>query len=148
MAQAETHDLSTHITFIGPRVHDELPDWYRAADLTVLPSHSEGLPNVLRESLACGTPFVATNVGGISEIAHPDYSLLVPAEDPSSWPMRLRRLWLAGVEKAPRFRRGSGAGKNRRIILLESCSDASHQGIEHVQLSVPPSASSQMEPIA
>jgi teichuronic acid biosynthesis glycosyltransferase TuaC len=84
MAQAETHDLATHITFVGLRVHDELPDWYRAADLTVLPSRSEGLPNVLRESLACGTPFVASNVGGISEIADPDSSLLVPAEDPSS----------------------------------------------------------------
>jgi teichuronic acid biosynthesis glycosyltransferase TuaC len=84
MAQTEAHDLVTHITFVGPRAHDELPDWYRAADLTVLPSRSEGLPNVLRESLACGTPFVASNVGGISEIADPDSSLLVPSEEPSS----------------------------------------------------------------
>ena len=83
-AQAKAHDLVTHITFVGPRVHDELPNWYRAADLTVLPSRSEGLPNVLRESLACGTPFVASNVGGISEIVDPDRGLLVPAEDPSN----------------------------------------------------------------
>lgn len=67
--------------FVGPRGHDVLPDWYRAADVTVLTSHSEGLPNVLRESLACGTPFVATDVGNIREIAEPAFSRLVPAGD-------------------------------------------------------------------
>src|SRR5439155_4820704 len=71
--------LSGVVSFLGPRLPEQLPDWYRAADLTVLPSHSEGLPNVLRESLACGTPFVASRVGGIPEIAAESASLLVPA---------------------------------------------------------------------
>jgi teichuronic acid biosynthesis glycosyltransferase TuaC len=84
VAQAEALGISARVTFVSPKLHDELPDWYRAADLTVLPSRSEGLPNVLRESLACGTPFVASNVGGISEIADPGFSLLVPPEDPAS----------------------------------------------------------------
>ena len=84
VAQAESHGLSKHVTFVGPKLHNELPDWYRAADLTVLPSRSEGLPNVLRESLACGTPFVASNVGGISEIGDPSCCLLVRPEDPTS----------------------------------------------------------------
>ena len=74
MVQANVLGLSTRITFVGPKLHEELPAWYRAADLTVLPSRSEGLPNVLRESLACGTPFVASNVGGIVEIADPNSS--------------------------------------------------------------------------
>ena len=76
--------VTARVTFAGPKLHDELPDWYRAADLTVLPSRSEGLPNVLRESLACGTPFVASNVGGINEIADPRFGLLVPPEDPEA----------------------------------------------------------------
>ena len=84
VALTEAQRLSAHVTFVGPKLHEELPDWYRAADLTVLPSRSEGLPNVLRESLACGTPFVASDVGGITEIADPIYSLLVPPEDASS----------------------------------------------------------------
>jgi teichuronic acid biosynthesis glycosyltransferase TuaC len=83
-SQAQALGMSSHVTFVGPKLHDELPDWYRAADLTVLPSRSEGLPNVLRESLACGTPFVASNVGGISEIADPGSSLLIPPEHPAS----------------------------------------------------------------
>ena len=61
--------LSGVVTFVGPRQPEHLGDWYRAADVTVLPSLSEGLPNVLRESHACGTRFVASRVGGIAEIA-------------------------------------------------------------------------------
>ncbi|HEV3080282.1 MAG TPA: glycosyltransferase [Gemmataceae bacterium] len=60
--------LSDLVKFMGSRLPQELGDWYRAADLTVLPSRSEGLPNVLRESLACGTPFVASAVGSIPEL--------------------------------------------------------------------------------
>jgi teichuronic acid biosynthesis glycosyltransferase TuaC len=84
VSQAEALGITARVTFVGPKLHDELPDWYRAADVTVLPSRSEGLPNVLRESLACGTPFVASRVGGISEIAEPSSSLLVPPEDPAA----------------------------------------------------------------
>jgi teichuronic acid biosynthesis glycosyltransferase TuaC len=46
----------------------QLPLWYTAADLFCLPSHNEGCPNVVLESLACGTPVVATDVGGVSEL--------------------------------------------------------------------------------
>lgn len=46
----------------------ELADYYAAADVTVLASSREGMPNVLLESLACGTPVVATNVGGSPEV--------------------------------------------------------------------------------
>jgi len=73
--------LGGTVQFCGPRPHGQLPDWFRAADLFVLPSRSEGLPSVLLEATACGTPFVASRVGGIPEIAGPEGSRLVPAED-------------------------------------------------------------------
>lgn len=73
--------LSRCFEFLGPRPHDQLPDWYRATDLFVLPSHSEGVPVVLLEAAACGTPFVASRVGGIPEIAHLGPSRLVRAGD-------------------------------------------------------------------
>ncbi|QDU38393.1 Putative teichuronic acid biosynthesis glycosyltransferase TuaC [Maioricimonas rarisocia] len=71
------HDLQDRVRFVGAVAQTELPDWYRAADVTLLSSHSEGLPNVLRESLACGTPFVSTQVGSVPEIAESQVSILV-----------------------------------------------------------------------
>ncbi|MEW4529039.1 glycosyltransferase [Maioricimonas sp. JC845] len=76
-AYVREHNLETQVRFVGAVDQHELPDWYRAADVTLLTSHSEGLPNVLRESLACGTPFVATAVGSVAEIADPQISVLV-----------------------------------------------------------------------
>lgn len=73
--------LSDVVKFQGAVAHDRLPLWYRAADATVLCSHSEGLPNVLRESLASGTPFVATNVGDVKEISDAAFSRIVPPND-------------------------------------------------------------------
>ncbi len=104
--QAEAHGLADHVTFVGPRLHDELPDWYHAADLTVLPSRSEGLPNVLRESLACGTPFVASDVGGITEIADPSCSLLVAPEDHESLADAIARALARWGGKDSAFSRG------------------------------------------
>ncbi len=80
-AASRSRGLADRISFVGSRPHDQLPDWYRAADLTVLPSRSEGIPNVLRESLACGTPFVASQVGGIPELAANSANRLVPPGD-------------------------------------------------------------------
>jgi glycosyltransferase involved in cell wall biosynthesis len=83
-ARSRSLGLSDRIHFVGFRGNEQLPDWYRAADLTLLPSWSEGLPNVLRESLACGTPFVASDVGGVPEIADGRVGRLVPAGDPTA----------------------------------------------------------------
>lgn len=83
-AETRTRGLAATVSFAGSVLHEDLADWYRAADLTVLPSRSEGVPNVLRESAACGTPFVATRVGGIAEVAEPDRDRLVAPEDPEA----------------------------------------------------------------
>ncbi len=72
------HGVSSIITCLGTVGHAELAHWYRAADVTVMSSLSEGLPNVLRESLACGTPFVSTHVGSVAEIAPAGMAELVP----------------------------------------------------------------------
>lgn len=68
-ARIRTAGLTDRVRLVGPRPLEQLPDWYRAADLFALPSFSEGVPNVLLEAKACGCPLVATRVGGIPEIA-------------------------------------------------------------------------------
>jgi teichuronic acid biosynthesis glycosyltransferase TuaC len=73
--------LAGHIVFTGRVAHRELPQYYRAADVTVLPSHWEGMPNTLLESHACGTPFVASRVGAIPQLSNPDVDELVAPGD-------------------------------------------------------------------
>lgn len=89
-SQANESGLAEHVTFHGSKPHAELPDWFRAASVFCLPSHSEGVPNVLLESAACGVPFVAFDVGGISEIAHLGPSQLVSQKAPHQLASALR----------------------------------------------------------
>jgi glycosyltransferase involved in cell wall biosynthesis len=80
-AQARRLGLGDSVRFAGSVDHAALPTWYRAADLTVLPSLSEGIPNVLMESLACGTGFVASDVGSIREVSDaPERDLVAPGD--------------------------------------------------------------------
>lgn len=75
--------LGERVVFHGSTAQTLLPDWYRAADVFVLPSRSEGVPNVLLEAAACDTPWVASRVGGIPEIANLGASRLVDSENPA-----------------------------------------------------------------
>lgn len=81
---ADSLGIAARVRFHGSRPQQELPGWLHAADLFVLPSRSEGVPNVLLEASACGTQYVASHVGGIPEIASLGASTLVPPEDPEA----------------------------------------------------------------
>lgn len=60
--------LDGRVLLVGSKPNEELKFWYNAAELSCLVSSREGWPNVLLESMACGTPVLATSVGGVSEI--------------------------------------------------------------------------------
>lgn len=62
------YGLTERVQFIGEIEQDKLAKYYGAADILTLASSREGMPNVVLESIACGTPVVATRVGGIEEI--------------------------------------------------------------------------------
>jgi glycosyltransferase involved in cell wall biosynthesis len=73
--------LDGRVRMGGTVSHDRLHLWYSAADVFCLASSREGWPNVLLESLACGTPVVATGVGGIPEIISSDNVGLLSERD-------------------------------------------------------------------
>lgn len=60
--------VADRVKLVGDIPNNELPRLYTAASLFVLASSSEGCPNVVLESLACGTPVVATNVGAVPDL--------------------------------------------------------------------------------
>ncbi|MCF6215805.1 MAG: glycosyltransferase family 4 protein [Emcibacter sp.] len=74
---AQQLKVTDRVTFLPNIPHDELPNFYRKAKCTILMSSMEGMPNVILESLACGTPVIATNVGGIAEVVTKDNGLLI-----------------------------------------------------------------------
>jgi len=83
---AEGLDLEDQfITHHGWIDHDKIPEFYNHWQAFVLLSDSEGLPTVLLESMACGTPVVATTVGGVPELVrHGDNGFLLdPDPDPA-----------------------------------------------------------------
>ena len=65
---AKSLNVADRVKFLGSLPQDELRKYYGAADALVLASSREGCANVLLESMACGTPVIASNVGGNPEI--------------------------------------------------------------------------------
>jgi D-inositol-3-phosphate glycosyltransferase len=106
--------ISWCVRFEAPCPQAELADWYRAADIVLVPSHSESFGLVALEAQACGTPVVAAAVGGLRTAVRDGYSgVLVDGHDPEVWarvlselvssPGRLLRLSAGAREHAAAF---------------------------------------------
>lgn len=102
--------LQSTVFLTGARPREVVVSWLGAADLFVLPSHSEGLPLALVEAMAAGCAAVATRVGGVPEvIADSSMGQLVPPRDPGALaaaivelladPMRREAISARGVER-------------------------------------------------
>ncbi|HWR25746.1 MAG TPA: glycosyltransferase [Methanosarcina sp.] len=91
--RAEELNISDFIKFTGPVNHENIPLWISASDILVLPSLSEGRPNVVLEAFACQIPVVATDVGGIPELmVDGETGYLVPAKNPSELSEKINKL--------------------------------------------------------
>ena len=81
---AENLGVANRLRFLGNVPHDDLPAMFAAADVMALVSASEGLANAWVEALACGTPVVASNVGGAPElIRNPDAGRITETNVPA-----------------------------------------------------------------
>ena len=90
-AAVDAHGLRERVIFTG-QVSD-VQVFYAAADVFVLPSHSEGSPNVLLEAMAASLPIVATSVGGVTEVVKDEESaLLVPAHNSQALAAAIERV--------------------------------------------------------
>ena len=86
-------ELDDVVSFAPPVERDGLADWYRAADLVCVPSYSESFGLVALEAQACGTPVVATAVGGLRTAVADGFSgVLVDGHDPKAWSSVITRL--------------------------------------------------------
>lgn len=85
--------ISDVVRFAPPAERTELPDYYRASDLVCVPSYSESFGLVALEAQACGTPVVASAVGGLrTAVADGISGVLVDGHDPRAWSSVLARL--------------------------------------------------------
>ena len=73
--------INNNVTFLGIRNRLELPFYYSLADVTILISDNEGSPLSIKESLACGTPVIANDVGDISEIINNSFNGYIVDKD-------------------------------------------------------------------
>lgn len=85
--------LTENTTFVGRVGHDRLPLYYTSADVCVIPSHYEPFGLVAIEAMACGTPVVASEVGGLKFTVVPEETgLLVPPQDTGAFAGAIARI--------------------------------------------------------
>lgn len=89
-------DLTERVRFHGGVMHEEMCGIYNAADVLVLASESEGWPNVLLESMACGTPVVSMNVSGAREaVSSTSAGIICSRRTPEAIAQALKKLFAA-----------------------------------------------------
>jgi D-inositol-3-phosphate glycosyltransferase len=92
-ALCREHDLQDMVTFLGKRNQDSLPYYYSSAEAVVVPSHYESFGMVALEAMACGTPVVASQVGGLAFLVQDGVNgFTVPSGDPQALAERLATL--------------------------------------------------------
>jgi glycosyltransferase involved in cell wall biosynthesis len=103
--------LEGRVRLLGEVPHDRLTELYGAADCSILMSEREGWPNVLLESMACGTPVLATTVGGTPEIVtRPEAGILLRERSAAALVEALRELRARPPDRVATRRYAEGFG--------------------------------------
>lgn len=84
-ALARRHGLVDKLRWLGRQPQERIGQWLAACDLLLLPSHAEGVPNVVLEAMAAGRPVVVSDLPGIREVT-PDFAgLRAPPQQPAAF---------------------------------------------------------------
>ncbi len=103
----DEYGLQDLVTFLGKRSQDSLPYYYSAAEMVIMPSHYESFGMVALESMACGTPVIASLVGGLIHLVEDGVTgYHVPVDDHLALSQRISSLL---KDKALRYRMGHDA---------------------------------------
>ncbi len=95
----EALGIRTSVKFVGRKTQEELPDYYNAADLMVMPSHYESFGITAVEAMACGVPVITTDVTGVSRLIDKDHSILITsANNPIGLAKKIKLLLCDGEE--------------------------------------------------
>jgi glycosyltransferase involved in cell wall biosynthesis len=83
-AYVERHALGSKVSLTGWIPHEELPDYLASLKLLVIPSMYEGLPNIMVEAMACGSPVLSTPVGSVADVLEDgENGFLLPDNSPA-----------------------------------------------------------------
>lgn len=119
-AQLEAQ-LPPRATLAGPQPLAKVPIWMAACDVLVLPSHIEGMPNVVLEALACGRRVVASAVGGVPDLITSDaLGALVPAQQPEALAAALTQALRTSYDAAAVAERGAHGGWDASAAALHA----------------------------
>lgn len=110
-ALAQESGVGDRVRLAGAMAQEELRDYYGAADALVLASSREGWANVLLESMACGTPVIASRAGGTPEVvAAPEAGVLMAERTPEALAHAVRRLFAHYPDRGATRRYAEGFG--------------------------------------
>ena len=108
---ADGRGVRDHVHFVEPQPHELLSSYYRAADVCLVPSRSESFGLVALEAAACGTPVVASAVGGLTTLVdHGHTGFLVEDPDPAAYADAVRRVFARAAGGRASLHRLGAAG--------------------------------------
>lgn len=120
------YGVGKRVRFVPPQPHHLLSTFYRAADICLVPSRSESFGLVALEASACGTPVIASAVGGLLTLVDSGVTgFLMEERDPERWaahvdlllddPVLARRMEISGAARARTYTWSTSAARLRRI---------------------------------
>jgi D-inositol-3-phosphate glycosyltransferase len=113
--------VDDRVDFLGTVPHQDLPAYYSLADVCAVPSYSESFGMVAIEAEACGTPVVASRIGGLRQLVLDGITgVTVPSHEPVAWAAALRRVI---DDPAAREVLGSAARRLAKAYSWETSAD-------------------------